>query len=488
MNALQTAQYLLPEVILLVTGLAAMLADLVRRRSDDGRSAATVAVLGLAAALAAVLWLIFTGASAVVASTMAVDAYALFFKAIAIISVGLVIIASFNFMKGRSLYLGEFYALMVFAALAINVVASATNLILVYLGIEFLSITSYVLVGFLRQDLRSQEAALKYFLYGATAGATLLFGASLLYGATGTTDLAAIGQVFKAEGTNWLLGVSAIAFLLAGFGFKASLVPFHHWAPDTYDGAPTPVTAFLATASKAAGFAVAGRVFITALPDFSADWTVVLAAMSMLTMSLGNLVALRQTSVKRMLAYSSIAQAGYILMGLAAIGANPTFSGVNGLLIYLFAYLFTNVGAFLVVLAVEKHSNSYDFSAYDGLIRRAPGLALLMTVFMLSLAGIPPTAGFLGKFFVFAAAVNRNLLILAAVGVVNAVIAAFYYLNIVRHMFFMDNEEKAPVQIAGGLRLALIVSAIMVLVVGIAAQPFLVWATESVNMVIARGF
>ena len=482
--------YLLPELILLLTGFVALGVDLARGRNDEGRASAITALIGLALALAAALYLVGLGANQVVVTTMAVDPFALFFKAVTTVGIGLVILASMNYMKGRSKYLGEFYALLTFAALAISVTVSATNLILVYLGVEFLSITSYILAGFIRGDKLSEEAAIKYFLYGASAGAVMLYGISLLYGATGSTDLTAVGQALSASGANLYLGVTAIIFLSVGFGFKATWVPFHHWAPDTYDGAPTPVTAYLSTASKAAGFAVAARVFITAMPTFAADWTNLLAALAILTMSVANFVALKQSSVKRMLAYSSVAHAGYILIGLAAIGADPTFNGLNGLLIYILAYIFTNVGAFLVVMAVERRAHSNDLAAYAGLVRRAPGLTLLMTIFLLSLAGIPPTAGFIGKFFVLGAAVRQDMLILAAVGAVNVVIAAAYYLNVVRYMFFVDAESAGPQIPLGGRGLAssLIICAIMVFVIGIFAQPFITWAGQSVNLVIAGGF
>ncbi|RME84222.1 MAG: NADH-quinone oxidoreductase subunit N [Caldilineae bacterium] len=488
LNALTTVRLLLPELILLITGFVVVGVDLLRRRNDEGRSAAFIAVVGLLLAALAALALGLSGTAEIAAFTMAVDAYALFFKAATAIGIALVVIASVGYMAGRSRYLGEYYALLVFAALAISLAVSATNLVLVYLGIEFLSITSYVLAGYLREDKRSEEAAVKYFLYGATAGAVMLYGISLLYGATGSVDLVAVDQALQASGSSWLLGIVAIILLLVGFGFKASLVPFHQWAPDTYDGAPTPITAFLSTASKAAGFAVAGRVLITALPDFIDAWTALLAVLSMLTMSVGNLIALRQTSVKRMLAYSSIAHAGYILLGLAAIGVQEPFNGVNGLLIYIFAYLFTNVGAFMVVQAIEQHSGSNDLQAFAGLIKRSPGLALMMTLFLLSLAGIPPTAGFIGKFYVFAATVQQNLLVLAAVAVINAVIAAAYYLNVVRYMFFIETEEEKPVAIKPSLNAVLLINTVMVLVIGIVAQPFIAWASESVNMVIAAGF
>jgi len=488
LSATETLFLLSPELILLVTGFAVLGADLLRQRKDDGRTAAFLAVIGLVLALVAAIALTVTGTYGVVASTMTVDGFALFIKSAAIIGIALVVVASVNFMKGRSRYLGEYYAFLVFAALAISITASASNLVLVYLSIEFLSITSYVLTGFVRGDKLGEEAAVKYFLFGATAGAVMLYGISLLYGATGSTDLVAIGQILTASGTNLLLGVAAIIFLVVGFGFKATWVPFHHWAPDTYDGAPTPVTAYLSTASKAAGFAVATRVLITALPDFAADWTTYLAALAILTMSVANFIALKQTSVKRMLAYSSIAQAGYILIGLAAMGSDPTFSGLNGLLIYIFAYVFTNVGAFLVVMAVEKQDGSNELSAFSGLAKRSPVLALLMTIYLLSLAGIPPTGGFIGKFFVFGAAVTQDMLILAGVAAINVVIAAAYYLNVVRYMFFVNSDNESRVQISAGLNAALIVCAIAVLVTGIFAQPFIQWAGQSVEFVIASGF
>ncbi len=490
MNAFEIIRWLSPELILLITGFVVLSVDLAMRRRDEGRTAAVIALIGLAVALVMSVLLVLNNPATIVASTFAVDPYATFFKVLAIIGASLVILSSMHFMRGKSLYLGEYYALLVFVTLAVSVAVSATNLMLVYVGIEFLSITSYILTGFLRNNRRSEEAAIKYFLYGASAGAVMLYGISLVYGATGTTDLVAVSELMKTTGgANHLLGIAAIVLLLGGFGFKASLVPFHQWAPDTYDGAPTPVTAFLATVSKAAGFAVAGRVFIMAFPHFTTDWMAIMGSLAILTMTVGNLTALKQTSVKRMLAYSSIAQAGYIVLGLAAYNPDgQTFTGLNGLLIYLFAYLFTNIGAFFVVLAVEKHAGSSDFSTFKGLAKRAPGLALLMTLFLLSLTGIPPTGGFLGKFYVFAAVVDRGLLILAAIAAVNAVIAAFYYLNVIRLMFFQESEDERPLTVSAGLNFSLVLSAIMVLAIGILAQPFITWAVDSVLMVSKRGF
>ncbi len=489
LNISDIIRLLSPELILLITGFAVIGVDLAQRRQDEGRTAAAVAVIGLLLAALASVWLFMSHSGEIVLFTMAIDVYGLFFKTAAFIGVALVIIASVNFMAGRSKYLGEFYALLVFAALAISVAVSASNLILVYIGIEFLSITSYILAGFLRGDRRSEEAAIKYFLYGASAGAILLFGLSLLYGLTGATDLAAVGKALEMGGDMHWVGLTALMMVLAGIGYKASLVPFHQWAPDTYDGAPTPVSAFLSTASKAAGFAILGRVLLTAFPDFQPDWTVILGAIAVLTMFLGNLTALKQKSVKRMLAYSSIGQAGYILLGLAAVNARPDFGGVNGLMIYLFGYIFTNVGAFLLLLAIEKKSGgSTDMEQFDGLATRSPGIALLMAFFLLSLAGVPPTAGFIGKFYVFAAVINQQMLVLGALAALNTIIAAFYYLNVIRHMYFSESTVEGGVTAGRGLMTVLVVNAVMIFAIGILAQFFMAWVNSSVTMLVANGF
>ncbi len=489
LNVSAIIRLLSPELILLITAFVVIGVDLVRRRQDDGQTAAAVAVVGLLLATFASVLLYLSHPGEIVLYTMAIDVYGLFFKTAAFIGVALVIIGSVHYMAGRSKYLGEFYALLVFAALAISVAVSATNLILVYIGIEFLSITSYILAGFLRGDTRSEEAAIKYFLYGASAGAILLFGLSLLYGITGSTDLATIGDsLLRSGGAHWL-GLMALMMVLAGIGYKASLVPFHQWAPDTYDGAPTPVSAFLSTASKAAGFAILGRVLLTAFPQLQADWAVILGAIAVLTMFLGNLTALKQKSVKRMLAYSSIGQAGYILLGLVAVNASSDFGGLNGLMIYLFGYIFTNVGAFLLLLAIEKKSGgSTDMEQFDGLASRSPVLALLMAFFLLSLAGVPPTAGFIGKFYVFAAVINQQMLVLGALAALNTVIAAFYYLNVIRHMYFSESKVEGGVTASRGLMAVLTINAVMILLIGIFAQFFITWVNNSVAMLVAQGF
>ncbi len=481
--------YLLPELILLLTAALIFLLDLIwfKRPAVSERRTEWLPYVALAGLGGAALGLLPSlGKTASVATVLTADPYGVFFKALAIMGVALVVLLAAPYLRGRTPYRGEFYALLLIVALAICLAVGATNLVMIYLAMEFLSITSYVLTGYLRNDRKSGEAALKYFLYGATASAVMLYGMSLLYGATGTVDLAGIAAAFqgKAQGTLAWLSMPAIILLMAGFGFKASLVPFHQWAPDTYEGAPTPVTAFLSTASKATGFAILMRVLLTSLgqADIARQWISLLVAISVLTMTLGNLTALRQTHIKRLLAYSSIAQAGYILIGVAAVLAGPgrTFTGINGVLIYLLAYLFTNVGAFTVVTAVETATGKVDIRDYAGLVQRSPWLAALLLVFLLSLAGIPPTGGFIGKFFVFGAAVQNQMWVLVAIAAVNSVIAAFYYLNIVRYIFFTPAEEGADrIPVALPFRVAVGVTAAVTILLGLAPSPLIAWATQS---------
>jgi proton-translocating NADH-quinone oxidoreductase chain N len=494
----ETLQLLSPELILLFTGIVVLCVDFIWRDDAPNGDKKTLwipglALVGLGAALLATILLWGTESTPVLA-VMAVDAFALFFKIIAIVTVGLVILASVPYLKGRTPYRGEFHAMLVFAGLAICLASSATNLISIYLAMEFLSITSYVLAGFLRGDLKSNEAGIKYFLYGAVVSAAMLYGMSLLYGATGSTDLAEIaaGLRFGSGSVNWLAVVAMIP-LLAGFSFKIVLAPFHQWAPDTYEGAPTPVTAFLSVGSKAAGFAILMRVFLTALPSFrwNIGWMAFLMALSAISMALGNLIALRQTDIKRMLAYSSIAQAGYIIIGVIslALDSEGAFLGINGTLFYLFAYLFTNLAAFTAVIAFENATGSTEIKDYRGLIKRSPLMAGVLLIAMLSLAGVPGTGGFLGKFFVFGSAIQLGMwqtFALAIVGILTSVIGAFYYLNVVRYMFFEPADEEAEsIPVPAGLKVGLALTTLGIFVVGIYPDPFVRMATDSIQMLAA---
>jgi len=483
LNIAHMIRLLIPELILLTAATAVILLDLYFRRRTSKWFLPGITIVGLLAAMVEALLLWSTKEA--VAFTMAADSFAFFFMVVASGVMVIVVTASVDYMRERTRFLGEFYALLLIVTLAIFVAVSARDLILVYLGLEFVSITSYVLTGFLRHNKRSNEAAVKYFLYGAAASAVMLYGMSLLYGITGTTDLAIMSSRLLSgdlvANLNWL-GWPAVVLVAVGFGFKSSLVPFHQWAPDAYDGAPTPVTMFLSTASKATGFAVMTRVFVSALPALSIHWLSLLYGLAILTMTLGNLIALRQDSVKRMLAYSSVAHAGFILMGLVAIsvpGAPGSFNGIDGVLVYVLAYAVTNAGAFAVVAAVEDGMGSAMLSDFAGLMQRAPLLAVGMLIFLLSLAGVPPLAGFAAKLFVFGAAIRQEYYVLAAIALVNAVLAAGYYLRVVKQMFFVERMEASVVSVGRGMQVALWLCIVGVFAVGILMNVFARFATDS---------
>ena len=427
----------LPELILSVTALGIFgLAIVWRGRRTNQRVLLALTLAGLALALAATM-LAWGESASLFANLVAVDALALFFKTFALIAAVFVVLSAWDFLATRTRAQAEFYSFVLFAALTIMIAASARNIILIYLAIESLIITSYALAGFLRDDARSTEGALKYFIYGAATSAVMLYGLTLLFGLTGSADLDAMARALTNANAE-ARALAPPALVLAGLGFKIALVPFHQWAPDAYEGAPTPVTAFLSVGPKAAGFAVLARVLITAFPAFQPQWTVLLAALALVTMTVGNLAALWQTNVKRVLAYSSIAQAGYILIGLVAYApaSREAFAGLNGVLLFLFAYLFANLGAFAAVVAVEDVTGSAEVNVFAGLIRRAPALALALFIFLLSLIGIPPTAGFVGKLLVFGAALERGYAWLALAGVANSVVSVYYYYRVIREMFF----------------------------------------------------
>lgn len=474
-----------PEITLTIFALLLLGLDLAFRRLKD--ALAYLAIGGLILALVVTASLLGSQ-GALFSGMLVVDPFALYFKIIACLATGLVILSSIAFMKTKTPYRGEFYSLLLLATLAIALLAGASDLVMIYLSLEFLSLTSYVLVGYLRGDPKSSEGGIKYFLYGAVTSAMMLYGISLLYGITGSTNLAEIGTALlvpasPAASTPWLI-LPAVIFMLAGFGFKISLVPFHQWTPDAYEGAPTPIAAFLSVGPKAAGFAVLIRVFLTALPAYQIDWLAILAGISLVSMTFGNLVAIQQTNIKRMLAYSSIAQVGYILLGVVAAG--PGTVGITGVLLFILAYLFTNLGAFVAVVAFSHVTGSDQIADYAGLIRRAPLLAAALVVFFMSLAGIPPTGGFLGKLFVFGAVIQmgqKAFYFLAVVGVLNSVISIYYYFNLVRLMFFLPAKDETSLHIPPSLVLAVTVTMALTLIMGLYPQPFIDLATRSVGTV-----
>jgi proton-translocating NADH-quinone oxidoreductase chain N len=487
---------ILPELILLIGGLVILLLDTAfSSEEDSGRGFMAVAILFLVVALVGVV-LQFGMEPHTALTVIDVDPFATFVKVIVYTAMIFVAIAGGTYMNRRTRGRGEFWTLFMFVTLAMSVAVSANNLLLIFLGIEFLSITSYILVGSIRQDLRSSEAGLKYFLYGSVASAVMLYGMSLVYGATGSLDLIQIGTVFAENAESiGVVALPAAILMLAGLGFKASLAPFFQWTPDTYEGAPTPVTAYLSTASKAVGFAVIARVMLLAFAPAYEVWIPVLGGLAVLTMFAGNLMAMRQSNVKRMLAYSSVAQAGYILLGLVSV-VNPStadatqlsMNGLNGLLIYLIGYLFTNIGAFMVVLAVENMTGGSDYSHFNGLVKRSPWLAVAMTIFLLSLVGIPLTAGFVGKFFVFGATVQHQYYFLAVMALINVAISAVYYIGLIQRMYFPKEAEPTAARggAAGvGVQAIIAICVVGVFWIGIYPPMILEWANSASQFLLA---
>jgi NADH-quinone oxidoreductase subunit N len=470
---------ILPELIMLGTALLVLLLDLVLKGK---RPLAYLSLAGVVAAGAAsyATW----GRDPHPFQEMLLsDSYALFINLVICLAAALSLLVAANYLERHDLQRGEYYALLLFSAFGMMLMGAANDLIVVFLALETLSISLYVLVGLNRAAPASGEAALKYFLLGALASGFFLYGVALAYGATGTTGLEKIGDFIigkMGEETPSLPAdpvlMTGLALMLIGFSFKLALVPFHFWAPDVYQGAPTSITAFMAVGVKAAVFAALGRTLHFAFSAFYLDWTPVLAVVSVLTMTWGNVAALTQRDVKRMLAYSSVAHAGYILVGLAA----GSVSGLRGILFYLVVYALATVGAFAVVAALEPEgATGVDISAFRGLAARRPLLALSMTIFMLSLMGLPPLAGFWGKLYVFRAAVEGRMYWLAALGVLNSALSAFYYLGVVISAY-MGEPESAPPAPGRALDTAIILAALFTVLVGLWPTPLTLLALAGV--------
>ncbi len=372
---------------------------------------------------------------------------------------------------------GEFYILLLVSTIGMNLMASAGDIIMLYLAIETTSIPQYILAGFLVRDQKSIESGFKYLLFGAMTSAILLYGLSLLYGFTGDTNLYQIAGSLQAGNVALIPVAGSMLLVLVGFGFKISIVPFHFWAPDVYEGAPTPIAGFLSTASKAAGFAVLMRVLLAVFPAQAMYWTAILAAISTVTMTVGNTLALAQRNIKRMLAFSSVAHAGYILIGVVA----ATQLGLSSVLFYMIAYLATNLAAFGVVAAFSKVVGSDDIASYAGLSRRSPGLSLAMLVAFLSLSGMPPLGGFVAKVFVFAAAVQANWVWLAVVGVLNSIIGLYYYLTVLKVVYLKRSpDEDKPLPISRQYAIALVVLTLGIILIGTLFGPWFNMTTTAV--------
>lgn len=411
-------------------------------------------------------------------NSWAVDNYAVFFKIVFLVIAALTILISLKYLSIEEINAGEFYGLLTFAIIGMMIMASGVDLMVIYLGLELMSFSIYILTGFIRKDQKSTEAALKYFLLGAFSSGILLYGMALVYGLTGSTNLQQIAGFISREDllTNPGL-IMATIFLVAGFGFKIAAVPFHMWAPDVYEGAPTSITAFMSVGPKAAVFAALGRIFILTLAGIQPKWEILLWILAAVTMSVGNVLAIAQSNMKRMLAYSSIAHAGYILIGFA-VGNSV---GMAAILLYILVYTFMNIGAFAMVILICRQGHRGDqIDDFIGFAKQNPIAGLMFVIFFLSLAGIPPTGGFVAKFYLFAAAIEAQFVWLAIIGVVNSAVSLYYYFRVVMLMYMREPEGEIPLSLSPALALAIFIMVAATVLIGIYPGPFIEAAKASV--------
>jgi NADH-quinone oxidoreductase subunit N len=478
--------HFIPELVLSGAVVLLILLDLI----SDNRSAA--GVLAMAAAVATFLLVIAGGAGNtwLFNGMVVFDSFAFFFRLLIMLATIVAVWMSIGSAEVRLCEQGEYYAVLMSAALGMFLMAEANNLLMAYLSLELVSLTSYILTGFLKHNRRSQEAALKYLIYGGVASGTMIYGMSWIFGIAGSLDFGAINAALSQSGTGSSLAVFiALVLILAGMGYKIASVPFHMWAPDVYTGAPIPITTFLAVGSKAAGFALLTRFFYPAISHLAADgnwqalagvdWPQLLLAICMITMTLGNLAALQQNNMKRLLAYSSIAQAGYALMGFVVLSND----GIRAMMFYLIAYYVMDAGAFLVVMIVANATGHEDIDAYRGLAWRG-GLvpAVALAIFLFSLTGIPLTVGFIGKFYLFAAVIRGQFYILAVVGIINSVISLYYYLRPIRTMFLDEPKGDEGIVTAGAWNYGLMgVLATATIVLGVYWGPLIDFAGRSLK-------
>jgi len=465
---------LAPEIILAGVVVLVLLVDLF---VDETRKWAlsTISGIGVLVAFIPIVTLALSdeGPRVMFGGGYVVDDFALVVKALFLLSAYIVILMSSNYVEEGDYHQGEYYFLLLTSVLGMVMMGSSRDLVSIFVALEFLSIPAYMLAAWRKRDLKSNEAGMKYFLLGVFASAVMLYGMSLVYGMAGTTLLTGIEGYLAANG-NAPITTLAIMFIVVGFAFKVSAVPFHTWAPDTYEGAPTPITAFLSVASKAAGFVALLTLVFVAFPAAKDVWQPLFWVLSAITMTVGNLVALRQTNIVRLFAYSSIAQGGFMLMPLAVVGNNAQArqDALTAVVTYLVIYAAMNLGAFAVIIAVARKTRSGEISSYDGLFSYAPGLATAMTIFLASLAGVPPLGGWIAKFGVFKsllAAGGSWAVILAVIGAVNSVIALFYYAGVAREMFMnpAPDGDTTPVRVPQSLMAALGITAAVTLLVGV---------------------
>jgi NADH-quinone oxidoreductase subunit N len=460
---LESFRLIIPELTMICVALILLLLDLIVRKKEI---VAAVGVAGTLVALYGTFKLYGIGEPQTTFANMFVlDGYSNFFKLIFYFNVILTICISLRYMTIEKASYGEYYALLLFSTVGMMIMASAADLIVLYLGLELMALSTYILAGLMRKQLRSNEAALKYFFLGAFSSAFLLYGISLTYGLTGSTNLKEIAASLQTLNiTDSPVVFLGLIFLIVSFGFKIALVPFHMWAPDVYEGAPTSITAFMSVGPKAAGFAVLGRVLFDAFGGLHVQWDSILIPLAIITMAVGSIIALAQSNIKRMLAYSSIAHAGYMLLGIIAGTPGGLTSTVN----YLMIYTFMNIGAFAVIIMLRREGfQGEDLDDYMGLAKSHPLASALMLIFMFSLTGIPPTAGFVGKFYVFMEAINSGYTYLAIIAVIFSVVSAFFYLRVVMYMYMKEPKEEVLLTTSYPMNFALAVTASMVLVVGV---------------------
>jgi NADH-quinone oxidoreductase subunit N len=491
----QSLKNFLPELSLTGTLVLVILFDLIFGRKFKNISA-IVSIAGLI--VTAIFTITQYGKTYQIFRGMfVVDPYSTFFKFIFLLSALIIVVFSMQSYELRETSarrrLGEYYFLILSLTLGAFLMAGSVNLLMMYLSLELVSISSYILAGYIKESERSSEASMKYVIYGALSSGLMIYGISLLYGLTGELNIFAVNASLLSSGYSPIVLLISLILMLAGFGYKISAVPFHYWTPDVYEGAPITVTAFLSVSSKAAGFAMLVRFLKASFIDRTVTlgiegawaviqglpWTQIIAVLSALTMTIGNIIAIWQNNLKRMLAYSSIAHAGYILMGVV-VAQNL---GISAMLIYFVAYLLMNLGAFYCVMLVAEKTGSEDIEVYKGLGYRSPFLGVVFTIFLVSLTGIPPTFGFVGKLYLFSALINAKIIWLAIVGVLNSVVSLYYYIRVVRNMFLRDPEvEKTPIVLSPAHIIVLLVLVVPTLLFGVYFGPIVDLAQVSVAM------
>ncbi len=492
MSNLNSLTHFWPELILTFTVLTAVIADLFYKKNDSFKVAYWV-LAGLILTGFALKWESAVTPTGLFMNTVALDPFGQFFKTLVLLATILVIVVSLKSDELKSYRVGEYYAILGIMVFGLFLMASSIDMLMVYLSLEVVSIMSFFLAGYLKKNRRSNEASLKYVIYGAFSSGIMLFGMSILFGLTGTTKFFEMREALVAlNGGAQLALILAGIFILAGFGYKISAVPFHFWTPDVYEGSPTTITAYLSVAPKAAGFALIIRFFNQVLGTDSAflnstwsalgelPWPQLLGILSVATMTLGNLVAVQQNSVKRMLAYSSIAHAGYMMMALPVLSTQ----GVYGIMIYLVMYLFMNLGAFFVIIFVQSKTGGESFEDFNGLGWSMPFVGIIMAIFMFSLTGLPPTAGFIGKFYIFAAVIKAGpqYYWLVFFGVVNSVISLYYYVRVVKHMFLEGDKHETVIMPQPVFTFLFLFLAIPTLVFGVYWRPIADWVTNSMTL------